>query len=89
MSEPIYELERFPDDAWINLPLSSYSRHRRKNRMIVLGAGTFVELQKGAEALLGDEASAVFYEAGIRSGKMRPRVSSLNGKKEKWSSLND
>jgi len=37
--------------------------------MIVLGAGTFVELQKGAEALLGDEASAVFYEAGIRSGK--------------------
>ena len=67
MNRPLYELERFPDDAWIGI----YHGRRsdpRKNRVIILGAGTFVELQKGAEALLGDEAAAVFYEAGIRAG---------------------
>jgi len=68
MDERIYDLERLPDDAWINLVLSERSRRKRKNRVIILGAGTFVELQKGAEEILGDEASAVFYEAGIRSG---------------------
>jgi predicted hydrocarbon binding protein len=68
MAKPLYELERFPNDAWINWSLGPRSHLKRKNRVIVLGAGTFVELQKGAETLLGDEASAVFYEAGIRSG---------------------
>ncbi len=39
------------------------------NRVVLLGSGTFVELQKGMEALLGSQADAIFYEAGIRSGK--------------------
>ena len=41
---------------------------RRINRIILLGTGTFVELQKGARDILGKQADAVFYEAGIRSG---------------------
>jgi predicted hydrocarbon binding protein len=48
--------------------LGPRSHLKHKNRVIILGAGTFVELQRGAEALLGEDAAAVFYEAGIRSG---------------------
>ncbi len=41
----------------------------RFNRVVLLGSGTFVELQKGIEDLLGSQVDAVFYDAGIRSGK--------------------
>ena len=41
----------------------------RINRVVLLGTGTFIELQKGAEDLIGMQADAVFYDAGIRSGK--------------------
>ncbi len=41
----------------------------RINRVVLLGTGTFVELQKGVEELLGNQSDAVFYDAGIRSGK--------------------
>jgi predicted hydrocarbon binding protein len=71
--KPLYELERYPQHAWITMPLGPQSRLKLKNRVIILGAGTFVELQKGAEALLGEEAAAVFYEAGIRSGSEAAR----------------
>ena len=36
---------------------------------MLLGTGTFVELQKGIEELLGNQSNAVFYDAGIRSVK--------------------
>jgi len=68
-------LERKPGEAYIGLVLNEPSRRRHKwkggvaNRMIILGAGTFVKLQHGAEDILGDEASAVFYESGIEAGK--------------------
>lgn len=41
----------------------------RENRVVLLGTGTFIELQKGAEEIMGRQSDAVFYEAGIRSGK--------------------
>ena len=41
----------------------------RVNEVILLGRGTFVELQKGVEELLENQADAIFYEAGIRSGR--------------------
>ena len=43
-------------------------------RVVVLRAGTFVDLLKSVEATLGDEASALFYEAGIRAGRGSARV---------------
>ena len=41
----------------------------RVNRVVLLGTGTFIELQKGAEELMGKQSDAVFYDAGIRSGR--------------------
>jgi len=41
----------------------------RINRIILLGTGTFIELQKGVEELIGMQSDAVFYDAGIRSGR--------------------
>ena len=76
MSEKkVLPLERKPGEAYIGLVLNEPSRRHHDwrggvaNRVIVLGAGTFVKLQHGAEDILGDEASAVFYESGIESGK--------------------
>jgi len=48
-------------------------------RVIVLRAGTFVDIQKSVENLLGEEAQALFYEAGIRAGRGSAKV-----QLEKW-----
>jgi predicted hydrocarbon binding protein len=69
MGDEAFPLERIPQEGRINLLLRSPTRRKYGNRVIIFGSGTFVELQKGAEEILGDESSAVFYEAGIRSGK--------------------
>lgn len=69
MEKETFPLERLHDEGRINIVFHEPARRKYGNRVIILGAGTFIELQKGAEDILGDEASAVFYEAGIRSGK--------------------
>lgn len=67
MSKQLYEMTRVENEAWIRML-------RACVRVIVLRAGTFVDLQKQIEAILGDEASALFYEAGIRAGRESTRV---------------
>ena len=71
----VIPLERRLNEAYIGLVLREPSRRSHDwgkgvpNRVILLGAGTFVKLQHRAEDILGEEASGVFYEAGIESGK--------------------
>ena len=67
MSKQLYEITRVENQAWIRM-LGD------KVRVIVLRAGTFVDLQKQIEAIFGDEASALFYEAGIRAGRESTKV---------------
>lgn len=69
MSMRKFPLEREINGARINIALRETTRKRHGNRVIIFGAGTFVELQKAAESILGGEASAVFYESGIQSGR--------------------
>ena len=69
MSKRIFPMVREEDSARINVILREKTRKKHGNRVILFGAGTFVELQKEAESILGSEASAVFYESGIRSGR--------------------
>jgi predicted hydrocarbon binding protein len=69
MNKRVFPFEREEDGAFIYWKLREKTRKRHGNRMIMFGAGTFVEIQKEAESILGEEASAVFYEAGIRAGK--------------------
>ena len=67
MNKQVYEITRVKNEAWIRML-------RVGVRVVVLRAGTFVDLQKQIEAILGDEASALFYEAGIRAGKESTKV---------------
>ena len=67
MNKQVYEITRVKNEAWIRML-------RVGIRVVVLCAGTFVDLQKQIEAILGDDASALFYEAGIRAGKESTRV---------------
>jgi len=67
MSKQLYEITRVENEAWIRML-------GERIRVIVLRAGTFVDLQKQIEAILGDEASALFYEAGIRAGRESTKV---------------
>ncbi len=60
MNKPAFLIERMKGEAWIK---------QLETRVVILRAGTFVDLQKNIEALIGDEASALFYDAGIRAGK--------------------
>jgi predicted hydrocarbon binding protein len=69
MVDEAFPLERIPQEGRINLLLRSPTRRKYGNRVVILGAGTMVELQKGAEEIIGDESSAVFFESGIRAGK--------------------
>ncbi|HDI52916.1 MAG TPA: hypothetical protein ENF89_02060 [Candidatus Bathyarchaeota archaeon] len=62
-----YELERGEGEAHIRLL-------RAGVRVVILRAGTFVDLQRGVEDLLGEEASAAFYDAGIKAGRNSTRV---------------
>ena len=54
-----YELERVRDGAAIR---------QLGVRVIIMRGGTLVDLQKSIEAVLGEEANALLYEAGIRAG---------------------
>lgn len=65
---PEIGIEPIKGKGWIQLRLHG-GPQTRINRVALLGAGTFVELQKGVEDLLGDQSEAVFYDAGIRSGR--------------------
>ena len=67
MGEEIYDVDRVQNEAWIRLLESGV-------RVIVMRAGTLVDIQKGVEATIGDEASVVFYEAGMRAGKNSTKV---------------
>jgi predicted hydrocarbon binding protein len=69
MKKKEFPLEREVDGARINMLIREKSRKRHGNRVIIFGAGTFVELQKESELILGPEASAVFYESGIKAGQ--------------------
>ena len=66
MCEEVYEIDRVQNEAWIRM-LGGV-------RVVIMRAGTLVDLQKGVEAIIGDEASVVFYEAGIRAGKNSTKV---------------
>ncbi len=63
-----FGIEPIQGEGWMHFRFHG-GRQPRVNRVVLLGSGTFVELQKGIEDLLGNQADAVFYDAGIRSGK--------------------
>jgi len=65
-----YELERVRDSAMIR---------QLGVRVIIMRGGTFVDLQKSVEAVLGEEANALLYEAGIRAGTSSTKSYSRNG----------
>ncbi len=60
-----YELERVRDGAAIR---------QLGVRVIIMRGGTFVDLQKSVEAVLGEEANALLYEAGIRAGTSSTQI---------------
>ena len=62
-----YKIERVPNEAWIRMLEAGI-------RTIILRAGTVIDLQKSVTAILGDEAAAILYEAGIRAGKGSTKV---------------
>jgi len=61
-------IEPIKREGWIHFRFHG-GPQVRVNRVVLLGTGTFIELQKGAEELIGKQSDAVFYDAGIRSGK--------------------
>ncbi len=61
-------IEPIKGEGWIHFRFHG-GPQVRVNRVVLLGTGTFIELQKGAEELLGKQSDAVFYDAGIRSGR--------------------
>ena len=60
-----YKLERMRDSAMIR---------QLGVRVIIMRGGTFVDLQKSVEAVLGEEANALLYEAGIRAGTSSTQI---------------
>ena len=60
-----YELERMRDGAAIR---------QLGVRVIIMRGGTLVDLQKSVEAVLGEEANALLYEAGIRAGTSSTQI---------------
>jgi predicted hydrocarbon binding protein len=88
MKKYFFPLEREEDGARINLMLREETRKKHGNRVVLFGSGTFVELQKESESILGDEASAVFYESGIRAGREAAESVSIE-RDEKDSELYD
>ena len=67
MNEQVYEITRVENEARIRMLGAGV-------RVVIMRAGTFVDLQKQIEAILGDDASALFYEAGIRAGRESTKV---------------
>jgi len=67
MGKEVYEMDRVQNEAWIRMLKAG-------SRVVIMRAGTLVDLQKGVEAIIGDEASVVFYEAGMRAGKNSTKV---------------
>ena len=67
MNEQVYEITRVENEARIRMLEAGI-------RVVIMRAGTFVDLQKHIEAILGDDASALFYGAGIRAGRESARV---------------
>jgi predicted hydrocarbon binding protein len=67
MGEEVYKIDRVQNEAWIRILEAGV-------RVVIMRAGTLVDLQKGVEAIIGNEASVVFYEAGIRAGKNSTKV---------------
>jgi len=61
-------IEPIKGEGWIRFRFHG-GPQVKVNRVVLLGTGTFIEFQKGAEELLGKQSDAVFYDAGIRSGK--------------------
>ena len=67
MNEHVYEITRVKNEAWIRMLGVGV-------RVVIMRAGTFVDLQKQIEAIHGGDASALFYEAGIRAGRESTKV---------------
>ena len=67
MNEQVYEITRVENEARIRMLGAGV-------RVVIMRAGTFVDLQKQIEAILGDDASALFYEAGICAGRESTKV---------------
>ena len=53
MDEHVYEITRVENEAWIRMLGVGI-------RVVIMRAGTFVDLQKQIEAILGVDASALF-----------------------------
>lgn len=67
-NEKEYGIDPVKGEGWMTFRFHE-GPQRRVNRAILLGTGTFVELQKGVRDMLGKQSDAIFYEAGIRSGR--------------------
>jgi len=67
MNGQVYEITRVENEAWIRMLGAGV-------RVVIMRAGTFVNLQRRIEAILGDDASALFYEAGIFAGRESTKV---------------
>lgn len=61
-----YGIKRLPGEAWIRI--------FKGIRVIIIRAGTFVELQKDVEDCFGEQARALFYDAGVRAGRESAKV---------------
>jgi len=61
----IYEIKRMKNKAYIK---------QLGERIITLRAKTFVNLQKAIESIIGEEATALFYEACINAGKDTTKI---------------
>jgi hypothetical protein len=62
-----YEIKRTQDEAWIRLL-------RKGVRVIIIRAGTFVDILKDVEDCYGEQARAMFYDAGVRAGRKSTSV---------------
>jgi len=67
MDKKTYEIKRFPDEAWIRI-------FRKGVRVVIIRAGTFVDIQKDLENCYGEQARAMFYDAGVRAGKESAKI---------------
>ncbi len=67
MDRETYEIKRSPGEAWIRI-------FRKGVRVIIIRAGTFVNMQKDVEECFGEQARAMLYSAGVRAGKESARI---------------
>jgi len=67
VSKNIHDIKRVAREGIIHVLLNEEVEHER--RIIMIGDWTFANIQKDVESILNDEASAIFYDAGLLAGK--------------------